>query len=49
MTIIRMTLVIAPIALPTALVRRPTEPSSSRAEVARLASRHQAELGERIP
>ena len=27
-TIIRMTLVIAPSALPTALVRRPTEPSN---------------------
>ena len=43
MTIIAMTLATAPIALPTALVSRPTEPSSCAAEVGRLALGHQAE------
>ena len=44
MTIITMTLVKAPIAVPTALVSRPTEPSSWRRDSAS-ALGHQAERG----
>ena len=45
MTIIAMTLATAPIALPTALVSRPTEPSSCAPRLAGWPAGHQAERG----